>query len=92
VPYIANTGKSKGYEQMDRKGARVMPTEKAVFLCGGNPKCFGNPGCGLCGRGECYATTDIQCARNKVTLLNHGSESGDRLWKMVMSPLIEAEE
>ena len=68
-----------------------MPTESEVYLCGGNPKCFGMPGCGLCGRGECYATTDIQCARNKVALLNHGSEGSDRLYKKVMAPRIAEE-
>lgn len=68
-----------------------MPTEITVYLCGGNPKCFGKIGCGLCGRGECYATTDIQCARNKYTLTNGKSENKDRLWRRALSPHIVEE-
>ena len=55
-----------------------MPEDLNIYLCGGNPECFGKYGCGLCGRGECYATTDIQCARNKYPLIN-GKGEYDRL-------------
>lgn len=68
-----------------------MPTEQGVFLCGGNPRCFGKQGCGLCGRGPCYMTTDIQCARNKVLLINHRSECKDRLYRREVKPLVEVE-
>lgn len=68
-----------------------MPTEQKVYLCGGNPKCFGKPGCGLCGRGPCYMTTDIQCARNRVQLLNHRDERNDRLYQREVKPREEQE-
>ena len=42
-----------------------------IYLCGGRPECFGNPGCGLCGRGQCYATTFIEYARNRYAILNN---------------------
>ena len=62
-----------------------------AYLCGGNPKCFGAQGCGLCGRGPCYATTDIQCARNKVALLNNPAFREGRLMKVAMHTYVEVQ-
>ena len=66
-----------------------MPTEIKIYLCGGNPKCFGGFMCGLCGRGECYATTDIKYARNRYLLLNGGNEYGRLIEKATMTRVKE---
>ena len=65
-----------------------MPVDESVYLCGGNPKCFGKDECGLCGKGDCYCTKNIQYARNRFKLLNGKSENNERLAKWAKAPLI----
>ena len=65
-----------------------MPVDENVYLCGGNPECFGKYGCGLCGKGYCFCTTHIQFARNRFSLLNGKSESNYRLAKWAKPPHI----
>ena len=69
-----------------------MINREIMYWCGGKPECFGKIGCGLCGRGECYETTDIRYARNRFTLMNNKDYVKTHIIHVIASTYMEITE
>lgn len=76
----------------DLAEANMYKTQRHAYLCDGKPDCYGIPGCGLIGRGECKHTTDLEYAINRLKLVKDGNfyrrhmrkvaDSGSEEWWM----------